>query len=204
MNEKAYLYTIKEAVQAEIKIKRSVFACSLSPIKTPEDAKKIISQISKNNKNATHNCWAWITGEDGHLFHSSDAGEPAGTAGKPMLNALQHAKLTDVAAVVTRYYGGVKLGVRGLIDAYFESVQTAVKKAVLIKNVSMSPCRIEVFYEYNDTVLNKLKGFDIQIIRTDYSDKIIHDIEVETVLKKKLDQFLEGCRSRGWLRIIAL
>src|SRR5687768_10618077 len=117
MKEEQPFFIIDRDFEAEVKIKNSVFICHLRPAQTVEEAKAFISEISGQYKDATHNCWAYITGKNGDIFHSSDAGEPAGTAGKPILNTLNKYRLTNISAVVTRYYGGVKLGVRGLIDA---------------------------------------------------------------------------------------
>jgi len=101
--------------------------CTLGYVDSLEKAKQFISRISKENKTANHNCWAYILGEKGELFHCSDAGEPSGTAGKPMLNALQSHCMTNIAAVVTRHFGGVKLGVRGLKSLMSLTISCSIK-----------------------------------------------------------------------------
>lgn len=120
--------TLEDPVRmAELKIKRSIFIGRLCFADSAEAAKAFITRISRENKTVSHNCWAYVVREKADVYHSSDAGEPSGTAGKPMLNALFAHDMTQVAVVVTRYYGGVKLGVRGLIQAYFDTVTAAIE-----------------------------------------------------------------------------
>ncbi|MBF0303990.1 MAG: YigZ family protein, partial [Desulfamplus sp.] len=172
-------YSIDDDRRTDIKIKRSAFICSLRYTNTISDAKKFIASVSSDHKQATHNCWAYIVGEKGEVSHSSDNGEPTGTAGKPMLNALQSNKMTNIAAVVTRYYGGVKLGVRGLIEAYSQSVISAIELAPLKKIVSVRKYIIDLPYSFNDTLLYHLNNFNVKITETRYSDIISHDVEVD-------------------------
>lgn len=153
--------------------------CTLAYVDSLEKAKQFISRISKENKTANHNCWAYILGEKGDLFHCSDAGEPSGTAGKPMLNALQSHCMTNIAAVVTRHFGGVKLGVRGLIDAYAESVTHTLEINTLTKLIQTIEVRIDVSYEFNDILLNQMKNFPTRITHTAYTEKVVHTIEIE-------------------------
>jgi uncharacterized YigZ family protein len=166
-------------VLSRFKIRRSEFTCRLARTDTIEAAKAFISHISKENKTATHNCWAYIVGDAGQVCHCSDAGEPSGTAGKPMLNVLTSHGMTCVAAVVTRQYGGVKLGIRGLIQAYSDAVEAALTEAKKVRLVQADPVRIQVPYECNDPVLNQVRRFNASIRHTDYGERIIHEILVE-------------------------
>lgn len=179
MQEDVVHYSVESPVTTRVKIKRSEFVCALAPVETLAKAKEFISRISKENKTATHNCWAYVVGDHGQLFHSSDAGEPSGTAGKPMLNALQHHCLTNVAAVVTRYYGGVKLGVRGLMDAYFASVDESVSAASLKPCIQVVHVSIEVAYEFNDILLSQLDSHQVIVRDTSYTQKVCHSLEVD-------------------------
>ena len=111
------LSTVNSVCEASLKIRRSTFIGYVVSVSSIESAKKAISERASTHNRATHNCWAYILGYEGETVHSSDAGEPSGSAGRPILNALKSSALTNVAAVVTRYYGGVKLGIRGLIEA---------------------------------------------------------------------------------------
>jgi uncharacterized YigZ family protein len=122
--------TIEGTIETKLNIERSIFITTLKGVQTEEEAKAFISEINKKYQDATHNCPAYRVIYSGNILEfSSDAGEPSGTAGLPMLNTLRKHQLLNVVVVVTRYFGGVKLGVRGLIDAYSQAVEIAVEKA---------------------------------------------------------------------------
>ena len=110
--------TIKEDGQSEIEIKKSRFICSLKRVTSEEEAKDFIQAIKKEHWKANHHCSAFVIGEKNEIQRSSDDGEPSGTAGIPMLEVLKKNELINVIAVVTRYFGGTKLGTGGLIRAY--------------------------------------------------------------------------------------
>ncbi len=184
-------------VTARLKIRRSEFTCRLARTDSIEAAKAFISKISKENKTATHNCWAYIVGDDGRICHSSDAGEPSGTAGKPMLNVLTSHHMTRVTVVVTRQYGGVKLGVRGLIRAYSEAVEAALAAAKKVRLIQADPVRIQLPYECNDPVLNQVRRFNAEIQHTDYKECIIHDILVEKHQATDFIQMLSQFEPQG-------
>ncbi len=204
MNQAKYYYSVglsgtDPVRQVEIKIKRSIFICSLSYAQTMEEAKRFISRVAKENKTATHNCWAYVVGDRGEISHASDAGEPAGTAGKPMLNTLLSHDMTCVAAVVTRHYGGVKLGVRGLIDAYAQVVLAAIEKAPLVKLVKIVSFQVELPYGMNDTFISQFKSFRAEILQTDYSEKVSHDLAVEMDDVDAVDAFFLEYQLQGKL-----
>ena len=204
MNQAKYYYSVglsgtDPVRQAEIKIKRSVFICSLAYVQTMEEAKEFISRVAKENKTATHNCWAYVVGDQGEISHASDAGEAAGTAGKPMLNTLLSHDMTCVAAVVTRHYGGVKLGVRGLIDAYARSVLASIEQAPLVKLVKTVPFRVELPYGMNDTFMNRIKSFRAEILQTEYKETVSHDLAVELDDVDRVDAFLLEYQHQGKL-----
>lgn len=194
-----YFYSIKEKREFEIKIKRSVFICSLKFVETTKQAKEFISKISNKHKNATHNCWAYIVGDIGETSHCSDAGEPSGTAGMPMLNTLKKNKTTNIAAVVTRHFGGVKLGIKGLIDAYSESVQKALETKRLVKLIKTETFHIVTKYSFNDTLTYQLEKYSGTIINTDYSEKVSYEFEVEQKDALKLEKYLLQFQNTGTL-----
>lgn len=122
--------TVAGRVERKIKIERSEFIATLDYASDDENARAFISEMNKKYKDATHNCPAYrILDVNGIVEFSSDAGEPFGTAGVPMLNVLRREELLNVVVVVTRYFGGVKLGIRGLIEAYSRSVEEVVRYA---------------------------------------------------------------------------
>ncbi|MCG8637333.1 MAG: YigZ family protein, partial [Desulfobacterales bacterium] len=142
---------------------------------------------------------AYVVGDQGEISHASDAGEPAGTAGKPMLNTLLSHDMTCVAAVVTRHYGGVKLGVRGLIDAYARSVLAAIEQAPLVKLVKTVPFRVELPYGINDTFMSRIKSFRAEILQTEYKETVSHDLAVELDDVDRVDAFLLEYQHQGKL-----
>ncbi len=183
----------------EIKIKRSRFICSLAYADTMASAKNFITAVAKANPRANHNCWAYVVGEKGQFLHCSDAGEPAGTAGKPMLNTLQHHDMTCIAAVVTRYFGGVKLGVRGLINAYSQSVAAAIESAPLVKLIHTKRLMVDLSYSMNDTFLNRLQSYHVEVVHTDYGAVITHELAAEVNSLENLEAFLKELQHQGAL-----
>jgi uncharacterized YigZ family protein len=207
--EKSVFYSVGRSIsdpvrRAEIKIKRSVFVCRLSYVETIEDAKEFISKVSKEYKTATHNCWAYVVGDSGQISHCSDAGEPPGTAGKPMLNTLLSHHMTCTAAVVTRYYGGVKLGVRGLIEAYALAVAEAIAQAPLVRLVKTESFRICLDYSLNDSFLNRISGLKTTIAGTDYKERITHELVVELSDLSALESMLTQYQRQGLLNYIKI
>lgn len=183
-------YVIPEYINSELKIKSSIFIGHLKPVKNIEEAKSFISKISNDYKDATHNCWGYVIGKSGELIHSSDSGEPAGTAGKPITNTLQKYNLTNIVAVVTRYYGGTKLGVRGLISAYSESIENSILKTELIKLVEIEKYKIELPYELFEIVKYKIKSINGEIENTEYSSSISFLVTIEKIQKAELENYL--------------
>lgn len=118
--------TVAHAGVHETEVNRSRFLCALAPAATEQEAQEFIASVRKEHADATHNCWAYVVGADAGVQKASDDGEPGGTAGVPMLQMLLRRDVRYVVAVVTRYYGGVKLGAGGLIRAYGGAVGEAL------------------------------------------------------------------------------
>lgn len=126
-----YPSTLAAAVDHELVIKKSRFIAHVAPVASPEGADAVIAQVKRGAWDARHHCSAQVTGDLGERARSSDDGEPSGTAGVPMLEVLRRRELTDVVAVVTRYFGGVKLGAGGLVRAYSSAVSEALDLATI-------------------------------------------------------------------------
>ena len=195
--------TIKEAVQCEINVKKSQFICSLFPTKNKKESKEIIQKLNEQYSNATHNCTAYVV-SDGEGF--DDDGEPGGTAGKPMINVLRKNELHNVTAVVTRYFGGIKLGAGGLVRAYSKSVMEAVGEAEIVEIEEYSV--YELIFEYSDIKIadTEVRNNQLTAINKEYSDKVIYEVvskdsrDIEQIFEKysgkikvsyKNKQFLE-------------
>ncbi len=184
--------TVRETVEAKILIRRSHFIGWVTPLQDRDQAMDVIGERSKNFADATHNCWAWIHGLQREDSHYSDDGEPSGTAGKPMYNALMSAGLTNVAAVVTRYYGGVKLGVRGLIDAYTESVEAALAEAKLVKVIPMQNLRVDCEYAEAQQLQGLLPRLGGTIEDVSYAARVRFEISVPEAALGELCEFLDS------------
>ena len=186
------IYTISNPASARIKILRSEFVCFLFPVDSVELARDIISAHDKNYASATHNCYAYVIGNNRQIQYYSDAGEPGGTAGKPMLNALLRAELTNVLAIVSRYYGGVKLGVRGLIEAYGEAVTTAIKEARLEEFVELVSLKIGCDYSTMELIRHRANEWKLRLGESEYGA----EAELKLSLPKEnwddFRQFLES------------
>ena len=165
--------TIKTPVQSEINIKKSQFICGLYPTKNKAESKEIIQELNKKYSDATHNCTAYIVG-DGEGF--DDDGEPGGTAGKPMINVLRKNELHNVTAVVTRYFGGIKLGAGGLVRAYSKSVMEAVANADIVEIEEYDV--FEIIFEYSVIKLvdTEVRNNYFETIDKDYADKVRYNV----------------------------
>lgn len=141
---RSYPATIASAVEHETVIRKSRFLTRIEPVSSVEQADTLIAAIRKRAWDANHNCTAMVTGLLGDQARSSDDGEPSGTAGIPMLEVLRRRELTDVVAVVTRYFGGVKLGAGGLVRAYSSAVSEALDLASLVRRAALRQVTLEV------------------------------------------------------------
>jgi len=142
--DRRYPATIAAAVENELIVKKSRFIARIEPVSDAAEADAVIAGIRKRFWDARHNCTAMITGLLGDQARSSDDGEPSGTAGIPMLEGLRRRELTDVVAVVTRYFGGVKLGAGGLVRAYSTAVSEALDLATLMRRESLTQVSVDV------------------------------------------------------------
>jgi uncharacterized YigZ family protein len=138
--------TIRRGGEHETEIRKSRFICAMARVDSEDTARAFIAERRKEHWGANHNCTAYVLGEDGGVQRSSDDGEPAGTAGVPMLEVLRHRRITDTVAVVTRYFGGTKLGAGGLIRAYGNSVSAAVEELGLLERRRLLV--VDVFADY--------------------------------------------------------
>jgi len=139
-----YPATIARRVEHEIEIKRSRFITHLEPVGSVAEADAFIAEMRRRFWDARHNCVAMVTGVTGEQARSSDDGEPSGTAGVPMLEVLRRRGMTDVVAVVTRYFGGIKLGAGGLVRAYGGAVSETLDRAQVVRRRALTRARVDV------------------------------------------------------------
>ena len=188
--------TIKEDGQVQEEIKKSRFICHAKRVYSEEEARAFITAIKKEHYKATHNCSAFITGERSEIKRTSDDGEPSGTAGVPMLGVLENHNLTNVCVVVTRYFGGIKLGAGGLIRAYAGSVALAVKEIGIVEIKEQAGIQIQMSYAQYQEYGNFLKEHNLMELETNFTDQvdtiIFVDKEVKEDTKSALIEFFNG------------
>ena len=160
--------------RSEIEVERSRFITTVQEVTSPEAAQEFIAEIKAEFPDANHNCWAYLVGAPGSSdrIGLSDDGEPHGVAGKPMLTALQHSGLGDTAVVVTRYFGGIKLGKGGMVKAYTAAVQTTLEKLPRAERVDW--CNLAITFDYSllTSLQRRFEEFEVEILESDYADKV--------------------------------
>ncbi|MGM7699711.1 YigZ family protein [Microbacterium sp. A84] len=171
-----YPSTIAAAIDHELVIKKSRFITHVAPVASPEDADAVIAAVKKRAWDARHNCSAQVTGDLGDRARSSDDGEPSGTAGIPMLEVLRRRELTDVVAVVTRYFGGIKLGAGGLVRAYSSAVSEALNLATLVDRHVLTEVTISVNHadagRFDNLLRDWVRGHGVQGIGAVLGDPV--------------------------------
>ncbi|WP_174720986.1 YigZ family protein [Streptococcus periodonticum] len=181
--------TIKEDGQVQEEIKKSRFICHIKRVTTEDEARNFIQAVKKEHYKATHNCSAFILGERSKMKRSSDDGEPSGTAGVPMLGVLENHQLTNVCVVVTRYFGGIKLGAGGLIRAYSSNVALAIKEIGIVHIKEQLGLRIALSYSQYQELPNFLKANHLQEQDTSFTEQVQTTIFVD---KNDKDSMIEG------------
>ena len=166
--------------RAEASIERSRFICTIARADTPESAQAFIRHVAAEFSDATHNCWAYVAGAPGSTARvgMSDDGEPHGTAGRPMLTVLLHSGVGEIVAVVTRYYGGIKLGTGGLARAYSLAVQSALAILPQRERVDYAPLTVSIGYALLSAVQRTLPAFEAEIVTDAYAEQITLDLRV--------------------------
>ncbi|MEI5992991.1 YigZ family protein [Candidatus Enterococcus mansonii] len=165
-------FTIRSDGESEIEIKKSRFICSLKRVYSEEEAKEFITQKKKEHWKANHNCSAFVIGEKSDIQRSSDDGEPSGTAGVPMLEVLKKQELINVVAVVTRYFGGTKLGAGGLIRAYSHAVSHALTKIGLVEGKLQQELRLTISYPNLGSLQNFMENKPYTLKDTIYGEHV--------------------------------
>lgn len=196
MSNKADFLTIKENGDHELVIKKSRFIATMGRVTSEAEAKDFIAAVSKKYHDATHNTYAYTLGLNDEQVKASDNGEPSGTAGIPELKALQLMKLKNVAVVVTRYFGGIKLGAGGLIRAYSNSVTEAAEAIGVVKRVLQQELLFTIPYNRYDEVNHFLEEKDIYVADREYAAEITIsvylDLDQVDDFKAELTDLLAG------------
>ena len=188
--------TVKGYETAEIEINKSRFIAYVQRVESEETAVAFIDQIKKKNWNATHNCSAYMVGENDQHQKADDDGEPSGTAGKPILEIIKKSELKDTVIVITRYFGGIKLGAGGLIRAYGKSANVGIKKAGIVERQGHTRIAAEIDYNLLGMVENQLRQQGYIIDDKQFTDKItlivLEKLGQEDVVKQKITDWTAG------------
>lgn len=172
MSEKKEYLTLKENGDHELIIKKSRFICTVKRTESVKEAQEFITEISKKYHDATHNTFAYTIGLNDNQVKASDNGEPSGTAGIPELKALQLMKLKNITAVVTRYFGGIKLGTGGLIRAYSNSITEAVESIGVVRCVLQQDINFAIPYNRIDEIHHYLESNNVFIADQQYAETV--------------------------------
>lgn len=184
---KNYL-TVKTAASATIEISKSVFIAHAARTESEESALAFAADIRRKYHDATHNCFACIAGPLDNFQKADDDGEPSGTAGKPMLEVLKKNRLCDVSIVVTRYFGGIKLGGGGLIRAYGKSASEAVLAAGIVKRILHSRIAIDIAYPLLGSMESQLRTHGYAIVGKEFTDRARLQVLAEVGQESMLQQ----------------
>lgn len=174
-------YTVKQYGEHEIVLQKSRFICYVNRAKTEEEAQQFIHEIKKKHWNATHNCSAYLIGEHDNIQKANDDGEPSGTAGVPMLEVLKKRQLKDTVTVVTRYFGGIKLGAGGLIRAYGKAVSEGINAIGIVERKLMRVMHTTIDYTWLGKLENELRSSIYKLKDIHYLD----NVEIETYVEEE-------------------
>ena len=176
-----------EIYSAAYEINKSKFLAHVAHVETEEAAREFVMMIRKKYFDATHNCSAWVLGERGDKQKSNDDGEPGGTAGNPILETIKKNELTNCAIVVTRYFGGIKLGAGGLIRAYSHTAALGIAGSKVVQMILFQRISLTLEYNFLATVENYLRNKKIRVTNTDYADVVTLEI---LLLPAQVENFL--------------
>ena len=197
-------FAVKGETQNEIIIEKSRFICSVKRVDGEDEAKSFVSAIKEKYPDATHNCYAYIADENGFYIKFSDDGEPQGTAGMPMLEVLKNKKLFCTAVVVTRYFGGVKLGAGGLVRAYADCTAKGVEKCGVVENIYAVTVSVDVSFSLYPKVQKYFYSVTSNVVNTDYkSDGVTITFEIpENLLEKVKKDFADMSSGKVELNVV--
>ncbi|MBF2261014.1 YigZ family protein [Staphylococcus capitis] len=182
------IITIKEEHQIDNVINKSRFIAHIRPVQNEEEAKAFINEIKSSHKDATHNCSAYTVGPEMNIQKANDDGEPSGTAGVPMLEILKKLEIHDACVVVTRYFGGIKLGGGGLIRAYSGAVRDVIYDIGRVELREAVPVTVTISYDLTGKFEYELASTPYMLRNQFYTDKVSYQIDV---VKEDYDEFIQ-------------
>lgn len=196
--------TVQSEACAENIVEKSRFITYVRPVESREEADAFVAEIKNRHRDATHNVPAIVVGEKMQIQWASDDGEPQGTAGAPILQMIVKENLTNIAVVVTRYFGGIKLGTGGLVRAYTGSAKLGIEAAGICEAVEMSVLEVRMEYSYLAKLQNIAQAEDSKftIRNLQYTDKVTAIVAVQPAEEPSLREVLQNLTA-GSSEIIA-
>ena len=191
--------TIRAPARAESRVQGSRFIAMAAPAADVAGVDAVLAAIRKEFHDATHHCYAFRLGADGGQFRSSDGGEPSGTAGRPILAAIEHAGLTDIVVVVSRYFGGTKLGTGGLARAYGAAATGALQSAERVERFKTQLIAAAFPHAFVGSVMHAVSQVGARITDTLYDEEVHLVLEVRSSAAETLKSHLVDC-TRGNIR----
>ncbi len=179
--------TISAPAECAMRERSSKFLSYAYPVKSEEQIKEILDTLHKQYYDATHHCYAWRLGPNGEHFRANDDGEPSGTAGKPILGQLVSKEITDCLVVVVRYFGGTKLGVSGLIQAYREAAADVLDQADIIELTVDTVVRVDFSYMVMNDVMRIIKDESPKVVEQSFDNLCTITLVIR---KSKAEQLL--------------
>lgn len=182
------IITVKKEYTFENVINKSRFIAHIKPVTSEEEAKSFINEVKTQHKDATHNCSAYTVGPEMNIQKANDDGEPSGTAGVPMLEILKKLDIHDACVVVTRYFGGIKLGGGGLIRAYSGAVRDVIYDIGRVELRSAISVTVTLSYDQTGKFEYELESTTFMLRNQSYTDKVSYEIDV---VQTEYDKFIE-------------
>jgi uncharacterized YigZ family protein len=197
-------YSVRTPVEVQLKIEGSRFIADVFPAPDEEQAKVHLDLIKKKYFDATHHCFAYVIGAERSIVRHSDDGEPSGTAGVKILSAIQSKNLFDLLLVVTRYFGGTKLGVGGLGRAYYEAALRGIDSAEIISKCRMKIVEIKFSFDETHAVMNVIRVHKIKIVDTRYTTEgsILRVLVPPSQFEKIFSLITESTRARASISFV--
>ena len=186
--------TIKEPSEGEYKEKGSKFLAFAFQVRTEEQVKERLDELRKKYYDARHHCYAYQLGQNGELWRANDDGEPNHSAGTPILNQIKSFNLTDVLVVVIRYFGGTKLGVSGLINAYKTSTQEALENAEIEEKIITKVVSFSFDYLGMNDVMKLIKDYDLEIIEQEFTNTCQMKLSVRLAIVEEVEAKLKDIK----------
>ena len=182
-------FTIQSPAEGTFRDRGSKFIAFIFPVLNDPDVKLKLQNIKKEHPSATHHCYAYILGADKSAYRVNDDGEPSGSAGKPIYNALLSKDLTNTMIIVVRYFGGTQLGIPGLINAYKSASLDAISKAKIIEKYVEEIYELSFNYECMNDVMRIIKNYQLEVIEQKSEEKVAIKIAVRKSLADELQEF---------------